>query len=197
VRFEIEEGKQMAGLNGQPSGEQGSVLIVVVVMLLALLVVSGVSILSAVISEKRIAVNLHLNKMAFYEADGGAQLGIQLIEDNIYHKGRRDGETVEGVTIDDGDFYMNPALPEDVVPCRDNRVAHFPDPDSDPPFTRIMVGGVTSLSTGSAILMLNGYGSAGRNAAGKGAWVTYNIRSQHVGHRESESIVDLFYRHVL
>lgn len=177
-------------------GQQGSVFLVVVVLLLTLVMLSGRSILGTVVSESGIAQNLHLHKMAFYEAEGGAQIGIEILEDNIYHQGRRDGDRVEGITIDDGDFYLASALPADTPPDRFNRVAHFPESDTTPPFTRIMIGRFASRSSGGAIQMLNGYGSLGRGAAAGGTWTVYNIRSQHVGRRGSESIVDLLYRHV-
>ena len=88
-------------------------------------------------------------------------------------------------------------LPLEAVPNTDNQVAHYPNPDGRPPCTRIMIGGVTSLSSGNGIQMLNGYSSAGSGAANGGGQVTYTIRSRYVGRRKSESIVDLWYRHML
>jgi hypothetical protein len=186
----------MMKLSGPIDNQRGAVFIVVAVLLLALLMLTGKSILKTVVSESAIAVNLHLHRMAFYEAEGGAYIGMQLIEDNIYHRGRTDGEAIQGVTLDDGDFYLNGPLPGDVAPDRQNRVAHYPDPDSHPPFTRIMIGGTVSLAEGNAIQMFSGYRAVGHGVAAGGVRATYHIRSRHVGKRKNESIVEVIYRHV-
>lgn len=195
-RVLLDEDDEMTQPSGSINNQRGAVFIVVAVMLLALLMLTATSILKTVVSESAIAVNLHLHRMAFYEAEGGAQIAMQLIEDNIYHRGRTDGETIQGITIDDGDFYLNGPLPEDVAPDRQNRVAHYPDPDSDPPFTRILVGGTVSLAEGNAIQMFAGYGGVGHGAAAGGLQAIYRIRSRHVGRRKNESIVEVVYRHV-
>lgn len=177
--------------------EQGSVFIVVAVLVLALLTIYGMSITRTVVTESRIATNQHLHRMAFYQAEGGTQLAMELIRDNIYHRGRQAGEVVQGITIDQGNFYMNATITSRERPDLSNRVAHYPNPDTSPPFTRLMVGGLTSLSSGSAIHMLNGYSGPGKAAAKSGACVVFNIRSQYLGRRSNESIVDLFYRYRL
>jgi hypothetical protein len=181
----------------QHRGQQGSVLIVMAVMILALLTIYGLSASRTAVTENRIGGNHHLHKMAFYQADGGVQVGIALVVDNIRQRGRNDKETVQGITLDKGSFYLDSELPPGALPNRENRTGHYPADDSAPPFTRLLIGGEPSLSTGGAILMLNGYGGLGQSAARGGAWYVYDIRSRHRGRRNNDAVVELFFRHVL
>jgi hypothetical protein len=178
-------------------GQAGSVLIVMAVLMLALLSIYGVSATRSGVTESRIAGNHHLHKMAFYQADGGARVAVELIRDNIRRRGRSDKETVQGITLDDGSLYLSGPLPAGVRPNRKNKSAHYPVDDSIPPFTQLMIGGKPSLSRGGAILAFNGYAGLGQAAARGGAWFVYDIRSRYCGRRNNEAIVELFYRHVL
>ena len=45
--------------------------------------------------------------------------------------------------------------------------------------------------------MIAGYEGKGKGSAGGGAWVTYDIRAQHLDADHSESVVNLRWRHVL
>ena len=177
--------------------EAGAVLIVMAVLLLALLTIFGVSATRTATTESRIGVNHHLHKMAFYAADGGCRVGMALVEDNIRQKGRNDGVTVQGITLDDGDFYLNGELPAAVRPSRGNRVAHYPPDDGRHPLTELMIGATARLSTGGGVAALSGYSGAGRTAARGGAWMVFDIRSRHRGRRHNDAVVELFYRHVL
>ncbi|UCD90087.1 MAG: hypothetical protein JSW04_01205, partial [Desulfobacterales bacterium] len=52
-------------------------------------------------------------------------------------------------------------------------------------------------STGSAIQMVSGYEGKGKSVGSGGAFLLYEINSQHVGIANSESIIQIHWRHML
>jgi hypothetical protein len=59
------------------------------------------------------------------------------------------------------------------------------------------MGGDPSLSTGSAVLLASGYEGMGKGAGGGGVWIIYDVRAQHEGVRNSASLINLQWRHVM
>ncbi|MCK5341329.1 MAG: pilus assembly PilX N-terminal domain-containing protein [Desulfobulbaceae bacterium] len=85
--------------------EQGFVL-VAAIMVLLILVVLGISATNTTILETQIAGNEKVGKITFYEADGGTEIGSELLEQNISCPtgfGDIDKDT-DGVNGDDYDF---------------------------------------------------------------------------------------------
>lgn len=70
------------------------------------------------------------------------------------------------------------------------------DPDSFP-HTNLAIWGETRLSAGSAIQMAAGYEGRGKSAGSSGAYIAYEIHSQHKGMLNSESIVRLEWHHLI
>ena len=63
--------------------------------------------------------------------------------------------------------------------------------------TNIKVRGDRELSEGTATQIAAGYDGKGKSAAWGGAWVTYDVRAQHVGIRNSRSTIHVRWRHVM
>ncbi len=192
--------------------EKGSALIITI-LVVGLLAVIAISMTQTTKTETRITRNDRLYKSAFFQADGGVELGIMLVEANIDQRGFTCPEsgtcTYEnvGIALTSGRFYQNTALDSSTRPSSSNRDAYYPVPATGQnpcpqsgnclPTTSLNFGGTTSLSTGGAIQMIAGYEGKGKSAAGAGAWVTYNIRSRNQGQDSSESTIDGRWRHVL
>ena len=177
------------------SNENGAAIISVLLVLVILTII-GVSASNNSNIEVQIATNDTLQKMAFFEADGGTEVGIELLELCIDEKGFASGEDVEGnIRVFTGDLHLNPAI-GNAKPSSTNRDARFP-PVNTRPMTRLRIGGATSMGVGSATQMIAGYEGAGKGSAGGGSWVDYNIRSQHEGARQNEAVVDIIWRHLM
>jgi hypothetical protein len=193
--------------------ERGSTLLLSMIVI-SLLAVAGILSSQTSTTETRIARNDRLHKLAFYEAEGGAEAGTELLEQNIEQRGfcsglganqvcRVVGMSIDTAVADDPSlrFYMNPALGATVKPTataagRDVYIQKGTDA-ATPPITNILIGGDTELSTGGAIQMIAGYEGKGKGAAGGGAWIIYDIRSRHQGLDNSDSIVELEWKHVM
>ncbi len=87
-------------------GDNGSIIIVALIML-ALLTIIGLSSSHTSIMESHIAANEQLHNIVFYKADGGAETGMVLIEDGIEVRGWNDNETYGEAAIINGNFILN------------------------------------------------------------------------------------------
>ena len=178
------------------NNERGSTLVLAVLILL-LLTIIGIAATNTSTLELIISGNDKAQKMAFNQADGGTEIGIELVEQNISLAGfdSTDLEKLGEVNATNPNLYLNTASnsPSDV-----NRDAYFPkDYTGNEPHTNLTIGGNTGLSTGGAIQMAAGYEGKGKSAAGGGSWVVYDIWSQHVGEVNSEAVILLQWRHVM
>ena len=190
----------MKRLKRSVCNENGSVLLISVVILM-LLTVLGIFATTTSTIEVQIAGNDKWHKMAFYAADGGTEAGIALLEENIFSAGFNDddgsGNFINGdISGSSLNFYMLDE-PSDPNPSDSNRVAFMPVGYGNQPHTNLLIGGNTSLSTGSAMQMAAGYEGSGKGAAGSGAQITYDIYSQRIGQDNSESTVKMQWRHIM
>jgi len=182
------------------NNEKGSVLLVSVLILI-LVTVIGIAATNTSTIEILISGNDKWHKMAFHEADGGSEVGIELVERNIYSAGFDTTDLANLGIIDatnSPDLYMNglPAKASDT-----NRDAFLPSnyatTGPNTPHTNLRIGGNPELSTGSAIQMAAGYEGIGKGAAGGGGQIMYDIWSQHIGLGNSEAMIKLQWRHVM
>jgi hypothetical protein len=172
---------------------------VLALMILALLSVIGVSAINTSTMEQGIATNDGLYKIAFYSADGGTEVGHEILEQEIGVAGFTEvnpgaGTVVDNVKVVHVNFYQNTAA---TAPSDTNRDVFFPANYGTGPHTNLTIGGNSVLSTGSGLQMAAGYQSKGKGLGGGGAYIIYNIFSQYVGNRNSQSTVRIHYRHVL
>jgi len=175
----------------QINNSDGAVTIAALVIL-AVLTILGISSISTSNMEVQIATNDKVHKMSFYEADGGAELGTELLELNIACASgfANDNLVINNVTVVDKDFWMQNAAPDVSDTDRDvliNRAGGT--------HTNLAIFGATSLGIGGAIEMSAGYEGKGKGAAGGGVALLYQISSQHLGLANSESIVAIEWRH--
>ncbi len=181
--------------------EQGSILILCVLMLF-LLTVLGISSTTTSDLEMSIATNENFFHMAFYQADGGAEAGKEIVEQAIEARIWVDTTTppvmINFVEVWDVDFYKNSTLSDTEIPSDTNKDVAIPvTVEGRNLKTFLRYGGVTDLAVGSAIQMAAGYDGIGKGAAGGGAWIDYDIRSNHEGIRNSRSKIQAGWRHVI
>ena len=177
------------------SNEKGSTLVLSILILL-LLTVIGIAATNTSIIEILISGNDKVHKMTFHQADGGTEVGIELVEQNrsLFGFDSTELANLGDVNVTSANLYLNtdPTMPSD-----SNRDAYLPkDYTGNEPHTNLTIGGNTVLSTGGAIQMAAGYEGKGKGA-GSGSYVVYDIWSQHIGKANSEAIVLLQWRHVM
>lgn len=180
--------------------EQGSILVISLIVLMMLTLI-GISITTTTSIELQISGNEKLRKIAFYKADGGTEVGYELLEQNL---GCADGFTnttitgnnsAQSVQIVNSTFWQDTSADVPTVATRD-----FFFPSTNPatvPRTDFTVGGNTQLSSGSAIQMLSGYEGKGKAAAAGGAFILYDMYSQHLGVNSSQSVIMVQWRHII
>jgi len=176
-------------------GENGSIILVALIML-ALLTVIGLSSSHTSIMESRIATNEQLHNIVFYKADGGAETAAVLIEDGIETRGWNDAEIYGEASILNGKFILNTANnTPNPIPADTNCDVNIPgNYTSGEAHTNLKVRSNVTLSTGSAAMIGSGYEGKGK---GGGAWLIYDVRSQHIGARNTKATIFLLWRHVL
>lgn len=184
------------------SNERGSALILAM-LVIVLLTVIGIFGAQTSSVETRIAANDRQQKVAFHQAEAGAQVGRELIEQNIENRNWTSGSNVRNVAIVNGGFLANTSLGNTDYATDANKDAYFPansapgTPITSQPHTNLRFGSNTRLSTGSAIQMVAGYEGRGKSAAQSGAWVVYDIRSQRLDTDKSMSRVWARWVHVM
>jgi len=181
-------------------GNQRGSAMVVVLLLLVLLTLLGVTSLSTSNMEIQIADNQRLYKKALFEADGGIEAGFELLEQNLAcPTGFSSDNLVIGagnVEVIDRDFWLQVDPPPNAFPSDSDRDVRIPNSDSGP-HTNLLVFGNTEFSSGGALQMAAGYEGVGKGAAASGAYILYDIYSQHRGTANSEVIVTARWRHVI
>lgn len=195
------------------NNDRGS-LVVIAIIILMLLTLIGSNITTTSSIELQIAGNEKLLKTAFYEADGGIEIGAEIIEQNLGCVGNTGGFTADsgstavigdesdeasdlttGVHIDQLDMWINTTSSE---PSDANRDFHYPSGyATGEPHTNFNVGGNTTLSSGAAIQMVAGYEGKGKGAGGGGGYIVYDMYSQRLGVNNSQSMVMVQWRHVI
>ena len=189
------------------ANETGSLMVIAVVLLM-LLTVIGIAITTTTSIELQIAGNDRLHKTAFYAADGATDVASELLEQNLGCMGGftanngayadiigdNSATTVRVVNLS---FWQDRSAP---TPTDGNADFFFPAAaaaDPSIPRTNITAGYNPGFSTGSAIQMVSGYEGKGKSVGSGGAYLLYEINSQHVGIANSESIIKIQWRHML
>jgi hypothetical protein len=177
--------------------------------MLIVLTLLGIAATTTSTIEVQISGNDKLFKQTFAEADGGTEVGGELIEQNIEDRNwpenheQGDVKVLTAMDASTGNIYMNRESdlvpPDEGQPSDTNRDAYFPkSAGTNVAHTNLRVVGNTRLSTGSAVQMAAGYEGKGKAAAGGGAWVVYDVRAQHIKPKQkTKAQVRLQWRHVL
>ena len=175
------------------NNEKGSVLLVSVLILI-LVTVIGIAATNTSTIEILISGNDKWHKMAFHEADGGSEVGIELVERNIYSAGF---DTTDLANLGIIDATNSPDLYMNADPGTPPFAAYDANYQGNGTQTNLRIGGNPETATGSAIQMAAGYEGIGKGSAGGGGQIMYDIWSQHIGLGNSEAMIKLQWRHVM
>lgn len=188
---------------------EGGYVMIGALLMMVLLLIIGISSTTNTSLELQIATNDRIHKETFYQADGGTQLAVRLVEESLGTFGAFT-QITNNILNDSNNtiFIGDTTLSENVNIFRDQTsvsdtardVAYFPngyDPTNVDPHTNIIVDGVTSTVAGAGLQMMAGYEGKGKGTAGGGGQIRYTIYSQHMGKNQSESIVAVQWRHVI
>ena len=195
--------------------EDGFVLITAMVMLV-ILTLLGTFALNTTTFELQISGNDRVAKQTFYKADGGVQVGIELLEQNL---SCADGFSSSTTSIGGVDIYdqrlayienmsgindiNNLGSPTglDQIPSDNYRAIRIPDDPANrvdtAPHTNLTAWGQTKYLPGSGMQMIAGYEGKGKGAAGGGAYIEYDLNSQHIGVVNSEAKIATQWRHMV
>lgn len=192
------------------ANEEGFVL-VTAMLILVILALIGISMTNTTVTEIQIAGNDMLHKQSFTQADGGTEVGSNLLEENIscptgfsgpapLQIGRTEitANLLPGVMLNFWANETDPALLPTPVPYPSDTQRHIRIPNNDAvPHTNIHFFGNSELSTGNAIQMIAGYEGTGYSTANGGGQLVTNIDSQHIGLHNSESVIRVLWRHII
>lgn len=178
------------------NNQSGSALLFAILML-ALLTVIGLSASSNSSLELMMAGNEKAHKLAFYAADGANEVAKELLEQGIEARGWTDlaGTDIRlgKVHLTNKNFYLAPELNATVADAA-NRHATL---DFGSGETAMVFGSNTQLSSGGAVQMVSGYEGKGKGAAAGGAWIIYDVRTQHVSAANTKVKIASQWRHLL
>ena len=186
-----------------PNTENGSITVLALIML-ALLTLLGIAATMTSSIEVQIAGNDDRYKKALYEADGGTEVGFEMLEQNIacpvgfstFNAGIGYLDIGTDVRVYTKDFWLNPDPPTGEYPSDIERDVRIYSTD-DGPHTNLSIYGATQLSTGSAIQMSAGYEGKGKGAGAGGAYIVYRVYSQHMGIGNSQAEIMSQWRHLI
>lgn len=212
--------QRMSSPNNIKDNEQGFVLVTSLLIMLVLTII-GIAGSRNTSTELLIAGNDRTYKETFFNADGGAEVGQELLEQNLAcitgfpsknnfvspYTDLNGGALVDNFAyVKTIDFWRNFSptdVPSDINDNDtygiQNRDIFFPvnTYSTSNPHTNLNIAGSTKLTTGSAIQMAAGYEGKGYALGSGGAYLIYDIFSQHLGKNNSESVIHVFYRHII
>jgi hypothetical protein len=189
-----------------PGSCQDGLVTVAALFFLIVLTIMATSAISTSNMELQIATNDEIHKMTFYSADGGADLGTELVELNIAcPTGFASDNLVIGsannINVIDKDFWMQNDEPRDasdnVVPYPSDTERDVRIEDAAGNHTNLSIYGQAGFGVGGAIEMAAAYEGKGKAAASGGVTLNYEIHSQHLGYANSESVVAVHWQHVV
>jgi Tfp pilus assembly protein PilX len=175
--------------------DQRGTTIIFVMLIMAVLIIVGVTAISTSITEVKVSTHDVQHKVAFYAADGGTEFAAELLEQNISCGSDFPASPVGSIEVETANFWMNLSAAK---ASDSNRDFYFPSGySSGQPHTNITIGGSASLSAGGAIQMAAGYEGKGKGAPSGGGQLVYDIYSDSLGPLRARSLVLLQWRHVI
>jgi len=180
-----------------PGSHQDGLVTVAALLFLIVLTIMATSGISTSNMEVQIATNDEIHKMTFYAADGGADLGTELVELNLACSTGFASDNLPigagDINIIDKDFWLQQTATKNPSDAdRDVRIGD--DADNH---TNLSIFGQTAFGIGGAIEMAAAYEGKGKAAASGGVTLDYEIYSRHLGYANSDSTVGLHWQHVV
>lgn len=188
-----------------PGKNQNGSAMVLSLFILSILTMVGLLAAKSTTTEVQMATNEMHHKLAFYSAEGVAELVSEILEQNIacpngFTETHHRGGLVQVATPD---FWKNECqpgkLPADkegtTPPVRDMRIP-VGALDSEP-HTNVLINGAPAFSRGNALQAAAGYQGIGRSLGSYGAHLIYDQIIQYRGRFNTEALVKIQWRHVI
>ncbi len=189
--------------------EQGFIL-VWALLLLVVVTLLGASGISTSIFETKMAANEALRKQTFYQADGGTENSISLLQNNIncitgFTK-TLDGGIVLATTatgntnpLGSNNFWLSNNDTTEIDMASDtDRDFYYPSSASAPgttiPHTNGRINGSVKMMAGASLQQLAGYEGKGKGIGADGAYLVFDIKLERLGERNSRTGICLTYR---
>jgi len=207
------------GIAAKGMNNEGGYVLVGSLLILLLLIVIGIAATTSTVMEIQIAGSDRTHKETFYAADGGTQVGSELVEQSIFDFPSITLPAPLGVpqlgslfvSTNYKQLFLNPDVDSDgtktpLVVTDDvllaNRDAYFNYGVADPtgtkvPRTDIQVGSHAVQNPGGSLQQFAGYEGKGKGAAAGGGGRLYEIHSISYGNNNSESWLVVDWLHVL
>ena len=188
--------------------ERGFVLIVSLLMLTVLMII-GIAATNTTTIELQISGNDKINKTTFYAADGGLDIGAELVEQSIWDFPSKTLPLVDGVARLGhlsilGDYTLlqsNPYFdPQDIDIANPDAFFSYSLANSTAttiPRIDLWVAGRPVHGRGGSLQQLAGYSGSGKGAAGGGSATKYNIHSIAYGPNNSRTSLLIQWLHAL
>ena len=190
------------------NNEQGFVLIASLMMLMILLII-GIAATNTTTIELQISGNDKVNKTTFYAAEGGIEVGSELVEQSIWDFPNVVLPVVNGVARLGnlsilGDYTLlqsNPYFDPDSIDLT-SPDAYFSYSVANPtattiPRTDLWIGGRSVQIAGGSLQQLAGYLGKGKGKASGGGGALYDIHSIAYGPGNSQSWLLIQWLHSL
>ena len=164
--------------HGSLSNENGSAIVMALVVLVVLTIVGLVASRTSII-ELLIAGNDVRHKISFYAADGGTETGIELVEQNIEERSFGTSTVWGATNIVTPNFWTNTqdtdgVAPDLNIPTDTNRDVRIPNIGGGNVYLKMYIS--NQGSEGYALPIAAGYDGEGKCAA-TGGYLVYDIRS--------------------
>jgi hypothetical protein len=201
-----------------PRNEDGFLLVLTMFVLVVLTLI-GISATNLSRIEMQIAGNDRVHKETFYQADGGTEVGANLLEENIscpvgfagpapllISRVEITADLLPGAKLNFWTNEIDPFLHVPPIPYPSDSQRHIRfladntvpvAGDNTKPHTNLHFFGNSGLSTGNAIQMIAGYEGTGYSAATGGGQLVTNVDSQHMGVMNSLSNIRILWKHII
>lgn len=188
---------------------QGGYVLVLALLTLLILTLLAIAGLTSSSFESTIAGNDWRAKQTLYKAEGGTELGIEMLEYNFACGSIAVPRFTNTVQVDTPRPFHNDAAPTPPYPTAAARDICWPSEDTSNPNvadcvaganaeqTNISIFGQTELAPGSAIQMAAGYEGRGKGAASGGAIQRHQIVSRNTLIDASTATVQIEWIHVI
>ena len=189
--------------------QEGGFVLVMVLLVLLFLVFIGIAVMTTGSIEIDIAGSDKFHNTTFYAADGGVEAGAILLEHNLncpagFFNGVNPGAAGDDVPL--GGFFVEEAalrlwikdpIPTPILIGDATRDAFYFTAEGGTAHTNIRLGGRSGQAHGAALQQFAGYEGKGRGQAQGGIQLNYDIYAQHLGDNNSESVIQIGWRHVV
>jgi type IV pilus assembly protein PilX len=197
----------MGRLSSTLNNEQGAVL-VITMLIMVLCTLVGIAAVTTSTIEQQIAGNDRLQKLAFYNCDGGTELARELLEQNLEDPGGFTATEANGGAIINNEVFID----KDSLTFWSNKADAAPEPSdgncdfytpanyavTGAPHTNVNVETIDIVPVkGAAQQLTSEYEGKGHGQAASGTMRIYDIFSQREGMNNSTARVRLQWRHVI